>query len=170
MENKILIRKDRPSNQVMIISFFIQLFGIIMISTSDLIWWKILIGAILLFIGLIVFSLKSEQYFDCDTNSLIIKWKSFFLSKSKMEKLPEINYLAIVRVKTTKNLNYKSISVQEGGYMCNLNLIYKESKQRYRRLCTVDKDTVFHLAKELSEKMNKPILDNSTPNKQWINK
>ena len=25
-------------------------------------------------------------------------------------------------------------------------------------------------AKELSEKINKPILDNSTPNKQWINK
>ncbi len=169
MENVVLIRKDKPSNQVMIISFFIQLFGIILISSSEWIWWKVLIGSILLFFGLIVFALKSELYFDCDNNSLIVKWKSFFLSKSTIEKLPEIKYLAIVRVKTTKNLNYKSITAHESGYMCNLNLIYKESKERFRKLCSVDKETAFRLAKELSEKTDKPILDNSTPDKKWIN-
>ena len=170
MENVILIRKDKPSNQVMIISFFIQLLGIVLISSSEWIWWQMLIGTILLFIGLIVFALKSELHFDYESNSLIVKWKSFFFSKKSIEKLPEINYLAIVRVKTRKNLNYKSITVQESGFMCNLNLIYKESKERFRKLCTVDREKAYHLAKELSEKLNMPILDNSTPDKQWINK
>ena len=170
MENTILIRKDKPSNQVMLIAFFIQLLGIVLISSSEWIWWQILIGAILLFIGLIVLGLKSELHFDYENNNLIVKWKSFSFSRKSLEKLPEINHLAIVSVKTRKNLNYKSITVQENSFMCNLNLIYTESKERYRKLCTVDREKAFLLAKELSEKLNKPILDNSKPDKQWINK
>ena len=170
MNNIILIRKDKPSFQIQIIAYFTEILGIILIIGSEWMWWKILIGVILLILGLMVITLKSEQYYNYDNNSLILKWRNIFFNKNQTEKLPEIDHLAIIRVKTTKNLNYKSITVQESGFMCNLNLIYKESEKRYRKLCTLEKEEAFRLAKELSEKINKPILDNSTPDKKWIKK
>lgn len=170
MDNLVLIKRDKPAFQVIVVGFFVQFFGIILISSSELLWWKMLTGMILLIIGLAIIALRSELYFDCCNNSLIVKWKSLSFSKSQIEKLPEIDHLAIVRIKTTKNLNYKSITIQESGFMCNLNLVYKEPKERFRKLCTVENKEAFQLAKELSEKMDKPILDNSTPDKKWINK
>lgn len=170
MENTILIRKDKPAFQVMIISFFINLIGILLIANSGWNWLQLLIGTIILFIGVTVLALKSELLYDTESNSLTIKWKSLFFTKSQKEKLPEIDYVSIVRVKTSRNLHYKSITLQENGYKCNLNLIFKNSKERFRKLCTVDKEKALLLAENLSEKINKPILDSSTPEKKWINK
>ena len=170
MENTVLIRKDKPSTQILIISFFIQLFGIILISSSDWIWWQILIGTVLLFSGLTVIALKSKMLYDSKSNSLIVKWKSFMFSKSQKVSLPEIDHIAIVRVNTSRDLNLRSIAYHESGFKYNLNFIFKNSKERFRKLGTMNKKEAFRLANELSEKINKPILDNSTPEKKWINK
>lgn len=168
MEKTILIRKDKPAFQVLIISFFVNLIGIFLIASSDWNWLQLLIGAFLLFIGLTVLALKTETLYDCESNSLTVKWKSLIFSKSQNETLPEIDYVAIVRVKTSRNRHYKSITLHESGFKCNLNLIFKNSNERFRKLCTVDKEEALRIAKEIATGLNKPILDNSTAEKKWI--
>jgi hypothetical protein len=166
--DRILIRKDKPAFQILILFLFVMLAGIVVISSSLWVWWQFVVGIILLVFGSLVITLKSEMYFDAIENSLEITWKALGLSKSQQEKLPEINYIAVVRVKTSKELNIRSISYNDEGYKCNLNLIFKDSKVRYRKLCTVEKEEAFILAKKIAEKINKSILDHTTPDKKWI--
>ena len=164
----ILIRKDKPAFQISVLSFFAQLAGIAIISSSSFIWWQIAIGIMLLIVGLFGILLKSELFFIPQKNTLEIRWQSLGLRKTQEENLPKIHYIAIVRVKTSKLLNIKSLSYNDESYKCNLNFIFQESKTHYKKLCTVDKEIAFVLAKRIAKQINKPILDYTSKDKKWI--
>ena len=166
----ILISKDNTPIQLLFIGFFVQLIGIILIAGSGFLWWKLLLGALIIIAGLFLISLKSETYFDIDANALRGIWKGFFWSNTQQEILPEIDYIAIVRIKTSKKQHYKSISRDEETFKFQVNLIYLKSYKRYKKLISTSKEKAFDLAKSLSKVLEKPILDQSTSQKKWVNK
>jgi hypothetical protein len=91
----------------------------------------------------------------------------------KWKLLPEINYLAIVRVKLSQ-LTFRPSEAtfrqtndkMEVAY--NVNLIFKDRSIKIMRLYTGKLEPAMALTKSLAKKMNLQIYDCTTTQKQWI--
>jgi len=168
MKNLILIRKENQIFPVIAVAIIAMIAGIYMITSLSM--WQMILGIIFLLTGPVIIFTHSDFYYNPETNALNIKRKMLIFKSEINDKLPDTNYIAIVNVKASQNLYAASISSQTKELLCQVNLIHQNSKKRFTKLLTTKKEEALKLALEISEKINKPVLDKTTGEKKWLNK
>lgn len=144
--------------------------GLIMLMNITLL---LIIGALLILIGALVYFFKSGILIDLQNK----KYKPYIVLlgfvTGKWEVLPEINYVAIVRVRLSQ-LKFRPSEiafrqVDEGFDMAyNVNLIFKNDTRRYLKVYSGDLGMAMEKASFLASLMNVNLWDSSTSQKKWI--
>lgn len=164
----IFIKKEKQPLPFIILSVLFIISGIyLIIDSSDII--QIISGVLLIITSAVFLSSKTDLFYKPDINALVIKRRFLFKVFEKLESLPEIHYIALVKVRTSQNLNVLVLSTQIKGVATNLNFVFKNSTLRFLKLSSGNKNDMLKKAKELSEKLQVPILDSTTNEKIWIN-
>lgn len=90
----------------------------------------------------------------------------------KWEKLPQIKYIAVVRMLQGKKSFHASsvsiIQVPTDQYVYQLNFVVDVEKKEIIKLCEGEMTATIGQALQLGEMMNLRVLDFSTPDHKWI--
>lgn len=167
METLIFIRKEKQVFQMIIIVLVAMIIGVFLILSGE--WLQILIGIPLLISGPFIIGTQSDICYNPKTNQIITKRKILIFVNETKEILPEVQYIAVVNLSTSQTLNVASISTQITEKTCQVNFIHKNSKKKFTKLFTAPKEHALKSALEISEKINKPVLDNRNGKKVWFN-
>lgn len=132
-------------------------------------WINIVISIVLILGGVAVITLQKKVYLNTSENKLISVWYCFFgYRKEKKRQLPEMNYLIVVRVKTSQLIYYITIPFSSSEFKCNVNLAFKSSRMRYINLFIASKTNAFDFAFFIADKANIPVLDATEYEKKWV--
>jgi hypothetical protein len=168
MKNLIFIKKEQQAAPLIMLVSIAGIAGVFLafaaVDTSQTI-----IGILMAIFSALLITVKTEIYLDTDNNSILAKRTVLFIKKEKRTPLPEIQYIAVLKVKTSQNLNVASITTSVSDVTFNINLIFKDPKQRFFKLHSAQKESALKLALEISEKIHKPVLDNTAGEKRWLN-
>ncbi len=138
----------------------------------DLIVAKI-IGALIIALGVFILYAKTGIAIDKSAR----KYREFISIASlvfgKWVQLPEVDYVAVVRVRLSQlkfrpsEITFKQV---EGGFdfAYNVNLIFKNSPKRFLKIYTSDANDGLKIGMELAKDFNTQLYDCTTSNKKWI--
>ncbi len=162
------IKTDRPAFQMQVLAACFIIIGVVSIATAHGAIVSLVIGAVLIIAGILTIAVHTDLYLDTAPSLLVTCWKSLFFKHQTIQKLPEIQHVAVVRVHTHRTLNLRSISSFQEGIQYNVNLIFGNEPKRYKTLLTAEREEALALAMEIAEALQKPLLEHTTQEKHWL--
>ncbi|MCF8331694.1 MAG: hypothetical protein K9H84_04505 [Bacteroidales bacterium] len=171
MENPeaILIEKEKLSYLIIAIVVILFYWGLNLILGSPEIWWRVVIGSLMIISGIMALTLRTKTYLDYEKGLLLKETRSFYYNHIKEEKLPDMHYLTICPIIATQRMNYYSISSISEEVKCHLNLVFKEgARPRYKTLIRLKKVKAMALAHEISNNTGLPVLDSTSGKPDWV--
>ncbi len=130
-------------------------------------------GLIVILLGMVSMYLRSGVQLDLAIHQYRKYMKLGWMYFGKWQPLPEIDYVAIVRMRMSQikfTPSQASFSQDESGYLhnYNINLIFRNSMLRYLTIYTGDIDDTMPLARKMAREMQTQLYDSSTSVKKWI--
>lgn len=153
-----------------------SIYRFIGLSLGLLIFYTVndLAGLLLLFISGVFALTTSGKEINTSTHKIRNFTALGNLTYGTWEKLPKIEYIAVVRmIKGKKKFHASSVSVVQepsNDYLYNLNFVINPHKQETYKICSFDEcEKALSHGLELGKSMNLKVLDFTTPNHKWIN-
>jgi len=119
----------------------------------------------LIIIGGLVLSI----FFGFEINTETMEMRNYFqimgFKTGKWKSIKKVKYIAIVKIKTTRNVGILTIAGTESNTYHRINLILENKK--IISLHSGEQDEIMKIAQNISEKLNLKIYDASS--KKWIN-
>ena len=130
-------------------------------------------GSIVLLFGVFAILSKTGIFLDFEQHRYRQYIRFLNLDMGKWESLPEINYIAIVRVRMSRlKFRPSEVSFRQVDDSFNVaydvNLIFSNSTRRYQKVFNGDLKDAKGLTVSLAKKLNLKIYDSSTSIKKWV--
>lgn len=132
-----------------------------------------ILGFIVLLLGVFALYARTGFIIDFDQKRYRRYIRFFFLQFGSWEFLPEINYIAIVRVRmSTLKFRPSEVSFRQTDdsfdIAYDVNLIFSNSNKRFQKVFNGELNEAMQLTTDLAKKMNLKIYDCSTSQKKWV--
>ncbi|MBN2164715.1 MAG: hypothetical protein JW717_00395 [Marinilabiliaceae bacterium] len=132
-------------------------------------------GVIILLLGAIALFSQSGCILDLENKKFRYYIKTFGMYFGKWEFLPDISYIAIVRVRMSRiKFRPSEVSFRQSDdsfdIAYDVNLILKNSQKRYQKIFNGNLSEAKTLAFQLAKDIDVKIYDSSTSIKKWIEK
>ena len=159
MEKAILIKKDKPPVQILLLAVLTVITGSALILAEQYNNWRYAPASILLVTGILLMRLHSVLYYVPAENQLRTVWQSLFLRYVQKEKLPTVSYIAAVNVRQTHARRMLTLSGYETRTRIRLNLIFSTKPLRYRSLGAMPHTKALATGQQLADRLGVKFYD-----------
>ncbi len=161
MSNIIKIKKQYELLNILILGIFLILIGIILIFQSKY------FGSIFIIFGFLIVTFKKGILIDTELKKIKYFKKFAFILFGDYSDISDIQYIALVRVNLTQQMNAASIPGTFSDVQVKLNIIMND--KRRIELIADRKNRIMPLAEQIAKGFDVNIYDNSEGKKLWIN-